>query len=121
MAFGRRVAEIALGVFTLLVFWNYESWIVDKNIDRAVQTGKFDLAYARLLSDDAIPTLIARRRELGPMAAQLEASVRCGSATSRRRWFEWNRSANAKQDALRSVHPDVCPAGATLHWARRVD
>jgi len=121
MAFGRRVGEIALGVFTLLVFWNYESWIVGKNIDRAVQTGKFDLAYARLLSDDAIPTLIARRHELGPMAAQLEASVRCGPASSRRRWFEWNRSANAKQDALRSVHPDVCPAGATLRWARRVD
>src|SRR6266852_2435630 len=112
IAFGRRVAEIALGVFTVLVFWNFEAWIVNRNVDRAVQTGKFDLAYARRLSGDGIPTLISRRGELGPTeAANVEAAIRCRRGTSERRWFEWNRAANAKREALRSVHPQPCPAG----------
>lgn len=120
--FGRRAVEIALGVLTVLVFWNYEAWIVNQNVDRAVQTGKFDLSYARRLSGDAIPTLISRRRELGPTdAASVEAAVRCGRETSERTWFEWNRAANAKREALRSVHPDACPAGEALHWTRHAD
>ena len=122
IAFGRRVAEIALGVVTVLVFWNFEAWIVNRNVDRAVQTGKFDLDYARRLSGDAIPTLISRRGEIGPMdAANVEAAVRCRRGTSERRWFEWNRGANAKREALRSVHPQPCPAGEVLFWARRAD
>ena len=120
IAFGRRVAEIALGVFTVLVFWNFEAWIVNRNVDRAVQTGKFDLDYARRLSGDAIPTLISRRGELGPTdAANVEAAVRCRRGTGERRWFEWNRGANAKREALRSVHPQQCPAGEVLFWGRR--
>ncbi|HEX6628025.1 MAG TPA: DUF4153 domain-containing protein, partial [Gemmatimonadaceae bacterium] len=36
VSFGRRVAEIALGAVTVLVFWNYEAWIVNRNVDRVV-------------------------------------------------------------------------------------
>jgi hypothetical protein len=122
IAFGRRVAEIALGVFTVLVFWNFEAWIVNRNVDRAVQTGKFDLDYARRLSGDAIPTLISRRRELGPTdAANVEAVVSCGRGVSERRWFEWNRGVNAKREALRSAHPNPCLKGEDLQWARHAD
>jgi Domain of unknown function (DUF4173) len=122
LAFGRRVAEIALGVFTVLVFWNYEAWIVNRDVDRAVQTGKFDLNYARRLSGDAIPTLISRRRELTPNdAANVEAAVRCGQGVSERRWFEWNRGVNAKREAFRSVHPAPCPNGEALRWNRSAD
>jgi len=122
IAFGRRVAEIALGVLTVFVFWNFEAWIVNRNVDRAVQTGKFDLDYARRLSGEAIPTLISRRNELGPTdAANVEAAVRCRRGTSERRWFEWNRGANAEREALRSVHPQLCPAGEVLFWGRRAD
>jgi hypothetical protein len=122
IAFGRRVAEIALGVFTVLVFWNFEAWIVNRNVDRAVQTGKFDLDYARRLSSDAIPTLLSRRAELSPTdAANVVAAVRCRRGTSERRWFEWNRGTNAKREALRSVHPQPCPAGEVLFLARHAD
>jgi hypothetical protein len=121
VAFGRRVAEIALGVLTVFVLWNHEAWIVNKNIDRAVQTGKFDFDYARRLSD-AIPTLIARRREMGPaQAANVEGAVLCAPRASDRRWFEWNRSARARQQALLTVHPAACPAGESLYWNRRAD
>jgi hypothetical protein len=121
--FARRVAVIALGAFTVLVFWNHEAWIADKNIDRGIQTGKFDLVYARRLSGDAIPTLINRRRELVPsVAADIEAAVRCGAgARKTRRWFEWNRGANELDEALRSVHPAPCPSGESLRWIRRAD
>jgi hypothetical protein len=120
--FGRRVAEIALGAFTLLVLWNHEAWIVNKNIDRAVQTGKFDLDYARRLSGDAIPTLIDRRRDLGPAnAANIESSVLCVNRVVDRRWFEWNRSANEQQHAFQSVHPDACPPRQSLQWIHHRD
>ena len=124
IAFGRRVAEIALGVVTVLVFWNHEAWIVNKNIDRAVQTGKFDFAYARRLSGDAIPTLVERRRELGSAQAEVVAAIVCGphspKATSRR-WFEWNRSERAQRQAFTDVHPSGCPAGESLYWVRHGD
>lgn len=119
--FARRVAVIALGAFTMLAFWNHEAWIVDKNIDRGIKTGKFDLAYARRLSD-AIPTLITRRRELGPsVAADIEAAVRCGKGARSRRWFEWNYGDNKLDETLRSVHPAACPSGESLRWIRRAD
>jgi uncharacterized protein DUF4153 len=103
IAFGRRVAEIALGVFTVLVFWNYEAWIVNRNVDRATQNGKFDLDYAMRLSKDAMPTLISRRNELPPDArAALDTRIACIPLPTERRWFEWNRSVRATDRALRS-------------------
>jgi hypothetical protein len=121
IAFGRRVAEIALGVLTIFVLWNHEAWVVNKNIDRAVETGKFDFDYARRLSD-AVPTLIARRRELGPAhAANIEGAVICAPGIKERRWFEWNRSVSARQQALLTVHPTACEAGTSLYWIRRGD
>ncbi len=102
-AFGRRVAEIALGVFTVLVFWNYEAWIVNRNIDRAALDGKFDWEYARRLSADAKPTLISRRNELPPDArTRLDEWIACTPLPAERRWFEWNRSVRATDRALRS-------------------
>ena len=116
IAFGRRVSEIALGVVTVLVFWNHEAWIVNRNIDRAVQTGKFDFDYARRLSGDALPTLIARSRELGPAQAEVVAAVVCWPGTLDIRWFEWNRSERAQRRAFTAVHPSACPAGQFLIW-----
>jgi hypothetical protein len=102
IAFGRRVAEIALGVFTVLVFWNYEAWIVNRNIDRSAQDGKFDWAYAKRLSTDAMPTLIARHTELPPDARTVvDTWIACTPLPAERRWYEWNRSVRATDRALR--------------------
>jgi hypothetical protein len=110
IAFGRRVAEIALGVFTILIFWNFEAWIVNKNIDRAVTTGKFDARYVRQLSRDATPTLVQRRAEI-PIA-QLDSvmtQLGCQRSAAERRWFEWNSRVAAADTALRSVQLPPCP------------
>ena len=109
VAFGRRVAEIALGVFTVFVFWNYEAWIVNRNIDRAATTGKFDGHYATQLSGDAIPTLISRRGEI-PAEARVDVDARlaCVRLPAGRRWFEWNRSVGAVDRALRSWNRPQC-------------
>jgi hypothetical protein len=109
VSFGRRVAEIGLGVFTVLVFWNYEAWIVNRNIDRAAQSGKFDGAYAGRLSMDAMPILISRRAELPPDARTIvEARLVCIKLPAERRWFEWNRSVRAGDLALRSWDRPPC-------------
>lgn len=109
IAFGRRVAEIALGVFTILVFWNFEAWIVNKNIDRAQTTGKFDAMYASRLSRDAVPTLVARRTQLPlPALDTLDIMFGCKPARGERRWFEWNRSVEAANQALKSWQRPSC-------------
>lgn len=110
IAFGRRVAEIALGAFTILVFWNFESWIVNKNIDRAAVTGKFDAVYSTRLSHDAIPTLVRRRAEIPqPQRDTVEMRLACKPLPAERRWFEWNRSVAAGERALGSVQGLPCP------------
>ena len=110
VAFGRRVAEIALGVFTILVFWNYESWIANRNVDRATLTGKFDASYASRLSRDAIPTLVRRRGEIPqPQRDTVEMRLACKTLPADRRWFEWNRSTVATAKALSSYDRPPCP------------
>jgi hypothetical protein len=109
VSFGRRVAEIGLGVFTVFVFWNYEAWIVNRNVDRAAQSGKFDGVYAGRLSMDAIPTLVSRRAQLPADArAIVEARLACVRLPAERRWFEWNRSVRAGGLALRSWDRPPC-------------
>jgi hypothetical protein len=108
VSFGRRVAEIGLGVFTVFVFWNYEAWIVNRNIDRAAQSGKFDAVYAGRLSEDAIPALVSRRAELPENARPIiEARLACATIRERR-WFEWNRSVRAADRALRTWDRPGC-------------
>ena len=101
VALGRRIAVIALGVFTLWVFWNPEAWTVNRNIDRSHASGKFDSDYALGLSRDAVPTLIARRSEL-PIAEQrkVDSWLGCTRLPVHRRWFEWNRSVEATRRAM---------------------
>jgi two-component system sensor histidine kinase BaeS len=110
LAFGRRVAEIALGAFTVLALWNFEGWIVNKNIDRAQATGKFDALYASRLSSDAIPTLAQRRADI-PQPARDSVDMRfsCKQIRTERRWFEWNRSVNEAAAALRNWPRPPCP------------
>ncbi|MFL5500525.1 MAG: DUF4153 domain-containing protein [Gemmatimonadaceae bacterium] len=110
IAFGRRVAEIALGVFTVLTLWNFEGWIAARNIDRAQTTGKFDALYASRLSSDAIPTLARRHADIPqPARDSVELRFACKQLRTERRWFEWNRSVNAAADALRTWQRPPCP------------
>jgi len=110
VSFGRRVAEIALGAFTVLILWNFEAWIANRNIDRAVTTGKFDARYTRQLSRDAVPTLVARLTEI-PVAQRDSIMIRlgCTKLAGDRSWFEWNRSVAAADRALRSLERPPCP------------
>ena len=107
--FGRRVSVIALGVFTVLAYWNYEAWIVNRNIDRSLRTGKFDADYALHLSRDVVPTLVARRNELpAPERAKVESWLGCASPPVTRQWFELNRSVQAADLARRNAALPPC-------------
>ncbi|MEO8580616.1 MAG: DUF4173 domain-containing protein [Gemmatimonadales bacterium] len=109
IAFGRRVAEFALGALTVLVFWNHEAWIVNRNIDRAVTTGKFDASYATDLSKDAVPTLLRRRNEIPSVGRDtVELRLACQRVPATRRWFEWNRAVSAYAKAMESWGPPGC-------------
>lgn len=109
-AFARRLAVIALGVFTILVFWNYEGWIVNRNIDRSRVSGKFDARYATRLSGDAVPALIERRGELPPTERGIvEDWLGRAHPPGPRRWFEWNRSVAATTRAMSGLGRVPCP------------
>ena len=122
VAFARRVAVIALAVFTMLAFWNYEAWIVNRNIDRSRASGKFDAYYAIRLSRDALPALIERRREL-PIAEQsiVEGWLGCIQAPAQRRWFEWNRSVAATTRAMAGLKRVPCSEAARAYRRNRAD
>ncbi len=115
IALGRRIAEIALGVFTVLLFWNYEAWIVNKNVDRAVTSGHFDPAYFKQLSHDATPSIIKRLQKIPqPDRDTVVAILACKQAPSSLRWYEWNQGASAARAALASWPHDSCEVA----WSR---
>ena len=103
--FGRRVSVIALGTFTVLAFWNFEAWIANENFDRAAQTGKFDSAYAIQLSrdTDAIPTMVARRKELpDPERVVVENFLGCHRLREAGHWFEYSLRRQAAELAMKA-------------------
>ncbi|MFL5480686.1 MAG: DUF4153 domain-containing protein [Gemmatimonadaceae bacterium] len=115
VSFGRRVAELALGAFTVLVFWNFQAWIVNRNVDRVTSGGKFDAFYLATLSPDATPTLIKRLPEIPqPQRDTIEMRLACRRGPGERRWFEWNRSVAAASEALKTWAPPACPSRAKL-------
>jgi hypothetical protein len=122
VAFARRVAVIALAVFTVMVFWNFEAWVVNRNIDRSHASGKFDAFYAIRLSRNAVPALIDRRRELPPAElAIVEGWLGCTQPPEPRRWFEWNRSVAATTRAMAGLERVPCTEGARVYKRRDVD
>ncbi|MGH7651284.1 MAG: DUF4153 domain-containing protein [Gemmatimonadaceae bacterium] len=109
VALGRRIAEIALGVFTVLLFWNYEAWIVNRNVDRVVASGRFDPQYLSRLSQDATPTLVRRVSEIPePERDRLLVRLACRKMPAPRRWFEWNRGVAAASAALSNWQRPPC-------------
>ena len=111
VSFGRRVAELALGAFTVLVFWNFQAWIVNRNVDRVKSGGQFDASYLATLSSDATPALIKRLPEIPqPQRDTIATRLACRRLPAERRWFEWNRSAAAASEALKSWSPPACPS-----------
>jgi hypothetical protein len=113
VSFGRRVAELALGAFTVLVFWNFQAWIVNRNVDRVTSGGKFDAFYLATLSPDATPTLIKRLPEIPqPQRDTIATRLACRRPPAETRWFEWNRSVVAASEALKTWTAPPCPSRA---------
>lgn len=109
IALGRRIAEIALGVFTVLLFWNYEAWIVNKNVDRQIATGRFDPAYFNQLSLDAIPAIVKRLPAIPQADHDVVAAVlACKRIPAPLPWYEWNRSVSAARAAVQNWRHDSC-------------
>ncbi len=110
VSFGRRIAELTLGAFTVLAFWNFQAWIVNRNVDRVANGGRFDASYLASLSADATPALIKRLPEIPqPQRDTVERRLACRSVTRDDRWFEWNRSREAARAARATWNGPVCP------------
>jgi hypothetical protein len=115
----RRVLTVAVVAFTVLIFWNHESWIASANIDRSAATGKLDVDYiTRHLSANAIPAVVSRLAALPePLRTELRQALvaRYGSGRLLRedRWFEWNLRRQQARVALARIGlplPTAAPA-----------
>jgi hypothetical protein len=107
---GRRLAVIALGAFTVFAFWNFEAWIMNRNIDRARSGSEFDVRYARRLSWDAIPTIVARRKELTAAdQAGVNEWLGCLRQPEQRHWYELNLRTRSGVAALQTLGSLPCP------------
>jgi len=102
-----RVAGIAATIsFIILIYWNHEAWIANRNLDRVAATGKLDVSYlTRDLSSNAVPVLVERLPQLAdPFRTQLRDQLfRRYSQTNRlseSRWFEYSMRRHAARDAL---------------------
>jgi hypothetical protein len=110
VSFGRRVAEIALAAFTVLVFWNFQAWIVNRNVDRIAGGSRFDALYLSRMSPNAIPTLIKRLPEIPqPQRDTVERRLACRRIPPRGHWYEWNRSVAAARSAMSTWNGQQCP------------
>lgn len=102
----RRVFAVAVTAFMVLMFWNHQSWIASKNIDRYATTGKLDVPYlVRDLPPDAIPVIVSRLTTLPePKRTELRNAIVARYQNSRRlrpdRWFEWNYRRQQAREAL---------------------
>ena len=110
---GRSLFRITLAaatlIFIVLIYWNHESWIAGRNIDRLADTGRLDVAYlARDLSPNAVPLLVQRLASLPePSKSELVRALRSHYSTHgrmfNRPWYEWNLRRNAARESLRSI------------------
>ena len=120
----RHVALIAIACVAGLSYWNDAAWIVDANVGRYRQTGKWDVTYLERLarsSPDAIPALITALPSLAPAdASRLRESLQHAfidrsillppPETGGLSWYELSlRRADARA-ALRSAGLLAAPA-----------
>jgi hypothetical protein len=101
----RKSAAFALAVTLVLLYWNDQGWIMNRNIDRVSVTGKFDVSYAASLSADAVPALVGRRKELPPADWDaLQKWAACKPGRGPLNWYEWNSARSAAQSAREAAH-----------------
>jgi len=115
----RIVGTIATAVFIVLIYWNHEAWIAERNIDRLATTGRLDVVYlTRDLSPNAVPVLTRRLATLPePARSDLQRALitRYARRTENfdRRWYEWNLRMSRAREALTDLGiPLDAPPGA---------
>ncbi len=102
----RRVASVGVAALLVLIYWNHESWIAARNIDRFATTAKLDISYlVRELSPDAVPAIVDRLDTLPPPAAAeirntLQSVYGDGRPRLENRWYEWNLARARAASAL---------------------
>lgn len=101
-----RVWMTAALTFVVLVYWNHQAWIANRNIDLFASTGKLDTVYlTRDLSADAIPTIVRRLPALPePAKSQLTQAIKLRRVRPHAdRWFEWNLGRARAREASASL------------------
>lgn len=107
--FAYHSASTALAVVVCCVVWNSDGWIVRRNVDRYLTSGKIDIYYlTAALSDDATPALVESVRRLRePERSVVVRFLRDKDAGGFKRdasWYAWNFRASASARAAHVFH-----------------
>ena len=111
--FTRYAGSVALALLVIMIYWNTDAWVVNRNIDRYIVAGKLDTDYLRTLSEDAVPTIARRAATLRPPERELiETDLQCRVSwqlENEFEWFEWNARRSRAQQAIRPFRARGCP------------
>lgn len=106
----RRVALLGVAAVIALTFWNYEAWIVRRNVDRflAPHYGQLDTEYlTSSLSPNAIPEIVRQMPRIpGAYRDQLRDGLvkrYANPGEMGSRWYEWSWRASEARHVLASI------------------
>jgi hypothetical protein len=111
----RRIAAVATAAFLMLIYWNHESWIAARNIERFATTGKLDVSYlVRDLSPSAVPVIVDQLATLPPATSaeirdSLTVRYRNGRPRLDGKWYEWNLTRARARKALQRADIPFTP------------
>lgn len=104
----------ALGFTVTLSIMNVDGFIAHRNVQRALDGEKLDVAYLETLSDDAVPTLVdefqaAQDAQLKDRLGEVLAYYDCARARQNREssWRSFHFSHAQAQEALDSIAPEL--------------
>ncbi len=97
----RAVVGTGFAVLVGLALLNPDRFIAEHNIARWQETGRIDVDYLSLLSDDAVPAIATLPDDLKRCALR-HHTVKDDD------WRSWNLGRSQARDVLRSVRPAAC-------------
>lgn len=119
----RGIMATALATVAILLYWNTDAWIAQRNLDRFATTGKVDIHYlAAGLSPDAYPTLVRALPKLPqPTRAELGQQLTVAGSWRLRgvdEWYEWNLRRHDARDALTRLRLSTFRTGSAYQMYR---
>jgi hypothetical protein len=93
---------ITVNFYVILNYMNIDVFIAEQNLKSYEKTGKIDVMYMEMLSDDVIPYLVRIEEETG-LKSDYVAFRKDQLQNRDKSWFEWNWSTHKASTFLKGM------------------